>query len=107
MGFLPRRAAAPREGLEDDERHEAQRQQDSRDDARDEQLADRVVGERAVDDHVDARRDEDAEVAAKRAQQPILVCSRPPGSRPSQADRAAYMRSAMPLRSSSSPSSTN
>ena len=47
-----------------DVRHEAQRQQDSRDDAGDEQLADRIVGERPVHDHVDRRRDQDAQRAA-------------------------------------------
>ena len=50
---------------------------------------------------------DEPEVAANSAQLPMLVCSSPPGMRPSQADSAMYMRSAMPERSSSSPSSTN
>ena len=54
----------------------------------------------------DAVATDEPDVAANRAQQPMLVCSRPPGSRPSQADSAMYMRSAMPDRSSSSPIST-
>jgi len=50
---------------------------------------------------------DDPEVAANSAQQPMLVWRSPPGNRASQADSAMYMRSAMPERSSSSPSSTN
>jgi hypothetical protein len=50
---------------------------------------------------------EEPEVAANRAQVPILVCSKPPGRRPSQTDSASNMRSAMPPRSSNSPSSMN
>ena len=50
---------------------------------------------------------DEPEVAANSAQLPMLVCSRPPGRRPSQADSAMYMRSAMPERNSSSPKSTN
>ena len=47
-----------------DPQHEAAREQQAGDDAGDEQLADRVVGERAVHDHVHARRDQDAQRAA-------------------------------------------
>ncbi len=50
---------------------------------------------------------DEPEVAANSALQPTLVCSSPPGSRPSQAASAPNMRSAMPERSSSSPISTN
>ena len=50
---------------------------------------------------------DEPEVAANSAHAPMLVCSRPPGSPPSHAESAVYMRSAMPERSSSSPSSTN
>ena len=50
---------------------------------------------------------DEPEVAANSAQHAILVCSSPPGRRDSQAAIAPYMRSAMPLRSSSSPSRMN
>ncbi len=50
---------------------------------------------------------DEPDVAANSAQQPMFVCSSPPGRRASHADSATYMRSAMPERSSSSPSSTN
>src|SRR4030095_5116156 len=50
---------------------------------------------------------EDPDVAAKSAQAPMLVCSRPPGIPPRHADSAVDIRSAMPERSRSSPSSTN
>ena len=50
---------------------------------------------------------DEPDVAANSAQQPILVCSSPPGSLPSQADSAVYIRSAIPLRSNNSPSRMN
>ena len=50
---------------------------------------------------------EEPEVAANSAQQPILVCKRPPGRRPSHTANTVYMRSAMPERNRNSPSSTN
>src|SRR5436190_9225232 len=50
---------------------------------------------------------DDPDVAANKAQQPMLVCKRPPGKRPSHAASVTYILSAMPLRSSSSPSKMN
>src|SRR3546814_10619143 len=49
----------------------------------------------------------DPETAANIVQVPMLECIRPPGSQDSHWLMAPYMRSAMPDRSSSSPSSTN
>ncbi len=50
---------------------------------------------------------DEPDVAANSAHAPMFVCSRPPGSPPSHAESATYIRSAMPERSSNSPSSTN
>ena len=59
----PRCGSRPR-AARSNPQHEAPGQQEAGDDAGDEQLADRVVGERAVHDHVHARRDQDAQRAA-------------------------------------------
>jgi hypothetical protein len=50
---------------------------------------------------------EEPEVAEKSVQVAMLVCSSPPGRRLNHTESAAYIRSAMPPRSSSSPSSMN
>ena len=47
------------------------------------------------------------EVAANMAQAAMLECIRPPGSHDTQCVSAAYIRSAMPERSSTSPSRMN
>ena len=47
------------------------------------------------------------EVAANMAQEPIFECISPPGSQDSHCASAAYIRAAMPERSSSSPSRMN
>ena len=50
---------------------------------------------------------DEPQVAANKAQPPMLLCSSPPGSRDSQTDRPTYIRSARPLRSRISPSRMN
>ena len=50
---------------------------------------------------------DEPEVAANRAQEPMLECMSPPDSQDSHCTMAAYMRSAMPERSRISPISTN
>ena len=50
---------------------------------------------------------EDPEVAANRADEPILECIKPPGNHPSHFTMLSYIRSVMPARSKISPIITN
>ena len=73
-----RRAAPgrPPQAGEQHGRHEQERQHEARNEAREIELRDRGLGHGAVDDHVDRRRDQDAERAAGRdraEEEPLVV----------------------------------